>query len=86
MKAVLLLETGDKGLNPRHMKSGMNTEGTGQEKTHDFGNKERADKARGKFAGLHLEVQVTSGQPYPMPETIPGSIGGPLVVDTRRWS
>ena len=40
---------------------------------------ERAGKPGGKFAGLHPEGQIFGGQPYPLPETIPGS-WGPVTV------
>ena len=72
------------GFDSRHMKSGMYTEGTGQQKTNsrgtnDLGDGKRADKPGGKFAGLHPEGQIPGGQPYLLPETIPGS-QGPVAV------
>jgi hypothetical protein len=38
------------------------------------GDVERADKAGGKFTGLHPEGQTPSGEPYPLHETIAGSV------------
>ena len=58
--------------NPRHMKSGMYTEGIGQQKmnsrgANNIGDRERANKAGGKFAGFQPEGQVLSGQLGTMP-------------------
>lgn len=56
------------------MKSGMYTEGTGQQKTHSRGAKDfrdggRTDKTEGKFVGLHPKGQIPGGQPYPLTKT-----------------
>ena len=60
------------------MKSGMYTEGAGQQKTNsreakDFRDAERTDEVGGKFTGHHPEGHVPSGKPYPLPELIAGS-------------
>ncbi|XP_038844511.1 syntaxin-1B-like [Salvelinus namaycush] len=62
----------------------MYTKGTEQQKTNsrganDFGDRKRADKAGGEFAGFHPEGQIPGGQPYLLPETIPGC-RGPVAI------
>lgn len=66
---------------PRHMKSGMYTEGAGQQETDsrgakDFRDVEMANEMRVKFTRLHREGLVLSGKIYLPHEPIAG-ISGP---------
>ena len=70
--------------NSGHMKFGIYTEGTWQQKTNsrganDFGDGKRDNKLGGEFARFHPEGQIPGGQPYLLPETIPGS-RGPVAI------
>jgi hypothetical protein len=68
----------------------MYTEGAGQQQANsrrdkDLRDGERADKTRGKFAGLHPEGQIPSRKPYPLPKTVAGS-RGPVVLTMATGS
>jgi hypothetical protein len=73
--------------NSGHLKDGIYTKGTGQQKTNsrganDFGDGKRADN--GIVCGI-----PHGGADLGLPETIPeepGSSGDLLVIDTWRWS
>ena len=80
------------GLNPGHMKSGVNMEGTGQQQTDSSGtmdsrNGERTNATGGKFTGFYPEGPEWTTMPSARPDSEEPKSGGiPLVDDTWRWS